>query len=112
MTIRTIYHAADGQQFDSRAEAQQYERAIEFINWMKATAYAPVVPDSARVGFAKNLARRWSLRDKEAPPKRGKPSFTGGTCVNCGGRLERIHNQELCVSCEPKLATQLRGQEE
>ena len=110
MTIRTVYHASDGTQHDSRASAQRYERACEFVLWL--VGRGDLTPNTDKQVLAKDLSERWYLHDRQAPRRtRGAPKFTGRNCLQCGGRTEEIAGCEVCAVCNTELATALRAKE-
>lgn len=113
MTIRTVYHAADGTQWPTRSAVQRYERAVEFLNWFEHEMKANL--DSlgvcTRQHVAQSISERWYLLDRQSARKRGKPRFTGRTCLVCGGAMEEIASCEVCVTCAPEQATRLRRAE-
>lgn len=117
--VKVVYHAADGTQHASRAVAQRYERALEFLDWLLSgerpmqltQSIQDIEPRIKRQVIALDIAERWYLLDRQAKRKRGQPHFTGENCPACGGRLEAIAGVEVCATCDTEAATRLRKAE-
>lgn len=73
MTIRTVYHATDGEQFPSRAEAQHYERALEVLRWLEGhPACTLTTPNKKRL--AEEFGQVWDARRRRARKAGREPS--------------------------------------
>lgn len=60
MTIRTVYHATDGEQFPSRAQAQHYERALEVLRWLEGHPSC-IITFNDKLQLAREFGETWYM---------------------------------------------------